>query len=316
MKNKLFLTLFLIFIVAIAGMNLLVNGPAIIGKDFVDSDMIQQEQQGFMDELQYYVLNPIDFEEAKKQITVTQDEIHYYREYYGSLSAQLENVRLQYEGLLDDPALTTEDRALYEKERDGKMQAIRENFESDDVVKEKILTIKNEALAKYEQTYNQQKTQFEERYSYFGYKLTDQFGNTYEREMKGSLLNRFTYNEDEEWYINGGHNISLDDYTRGQPGIDSVELHLQSPDIRVVGEILLSQSILKQPYIKEAQQAFTVQQWTLYTLTAIGIVAALLLATARKPNRALFNTLPNIQQRFTKLPMDVRLAFQIGRAHV
>lgn len=311
MKNKLFLTLFLIFIVAIAGMNLLVNGPAIIGKDFVDSDMIQQEQQGFMDELQYYVLNPIDFEEAKKQITVTQDEIHYYREYYGSLSAQLENVRLQYEGLLDDPALTTEDRALYEKERDGKMQAIRENFESDDVVKEKILTIKNEALAKYEQTYNQQKTQFEERYSYFGYKLTDQFGNTYEREMKGSLLNRFTYNEDEEWYINGGHNISLDDYTRGQPGIDSVELHLQSPDIRVVGEILLSQSILKQPYIKEAQQAFTVQQWTLYTLTAIGIVAALLLATARKPNRALFNTLPNIQQRFTKLPMDVRLAFPI-----
>ena len=74
------------------------------------------------------------------------------------------------------------------------MQEIRKNFESDEVVKEKILTIKNEALAKYEQTYNQQKKQFEERYPYFGYKLTDQFGNTYEREMKGSLLKRFTYN--------------------------------------------------------------------------------------------------------------------------
>ncbi len=194
MKNKLFLTLFLIFIVAIAGVNLLVNGPATIGKDFTDSDVIQQEQQGFMDELQHYVLNPIDFEEAKKQITVTQDEIHYYREYYGSLSAQLENVRIQYEDLLADPGLTTEDRAIYEKQRDEKMQEIRKNFESDDVVKEKILTIKNEALAKYEQTYNQQKKQFEERYPYFGYKLTDQFGNTYEREMKGSLLNRFTYN--------------------------------------------------------------------------------------------------------------------------
>ena len=69
MKNKLFLTLFLIFIVAIAGVNLLVNGPATIGKDFADSDMVQQEQQGFMDELQHYVLNPIDFEEAKKHIT-------------------------------------------------------------------------------------------------------------------------------------------------------------------------------------------------------------------------------------------------------
>ncbi len=213
--------------------------------------------------------------------------------------------------LLADPGLTTEDRAIYEKERDEKMQEIRKNFESDDVVKEKILTIKNEALAKYEQTYNQQKKQFEERYPYFGYKLTDQFGNTYEREMKGSLLNRFTYNENEEWYIDGGHHLSLDDYTRGQPGIDSVELHLQSPDIRVVGEILLSQSILKQPHIKEAQQAFTVQQWTLYTLTVIGIIAVLLLATVRKPNRAIFNTLPNVEQRFAKLPMDIRLAFPI-----
>ena len=88
-------------------------------------------------------------------------------------------------------------------------------------------------------------------------------------------------------------------------------MHLQSPDIRVVGEILLSQSILKQPYIKEAQQAFTVQQWTLYTLTAIGIIAAILLATVWKPNRAIFNTLPNVEQRFAKLPMDMRLAFPI-----
>lgn len=311
MKNKLFLTLFLIFIVAIAVVNLLVNGPTTIGKDFADSDMIQQEQQSFMDELQHYVLNPIDFEEAKKQITVTQDEIHYYREYYGSLSNQLENVRIQYEDLLADPGLTTEDRAIYEKQRDDKMQAIRENFESDDIVKEKILTIKNEALAKYEQTYNKQKQQFEERYPYFGYKLTDQFGNKYEREMKGSLLKRFTYTENEEWFIDGGHRLFLDDYTKGRPGIYSVELYLQSPDIRVVGEILLSQSILKQPHIKEAQQAFTVQKRVLYTLTAIGIVAILLLATVRKPRRALFNTLPNVQQRFAKLPMDVRIAFPI-----
>ena len=135
MKNKLFLTLFLIFIVAIAGVNLLVNGPATIGKSFADSDMIQQERQDFMDGLQRYVLDPIDFEEAKKQITVTQDEINYYREYYGSLSAQLENVRLQYEDLLADSRLTAEDRSIYEKERDGKIKAIRENFESDDVVK-------------------------------------------------------------------------------------------------------------------------------------------------------------------------------------
>ena len=115
--------------------------------------------------------------------------------------------------------------------------------------------------------------------------------------MKGSLLNRFTYNEDEEWHIDGGHDLSLNDYTGGQPGIDSVHLHLQSPDIQVVGEILLSKSILKQQYIKEEQQAFTVQQWALYTLTAIGIIAAILLATVWKPNRAIFNTLPNVEQR-------------------
>ena len=31
---------------------------------------------------------PLNFEEAKKQITVTQEEISYYREYYGSLASQ------------------------------------------------------------------------------------------------------------------------------------------------------------------------------------------------------------------------------------
>ena len=56
------------------------------------------------------------------------------------------------------------------------MQEIRKNFESDEVVKEKILTVKKQALAKFEKTYNQEKKRFEERYSYFGYKLTEQCG--------------------------------------------------------------------------------------------------------------------------------------------
>ncbi len=42
----------------------------------------------------------------------------------------------------------------------------------------------------------------------------------------------------------------------GNQVYDSVELHLQSPDIQVVGEILLSKSILKQPSYKRGTASF------------------------------------------------------------
>ena len=307
MKNRLFLTLFLIFTVVVAGVTLLSKG-SIIGRGFEDSDALVGEKDSFLNDLEYYVLDPIDFEEAKESITVTEEEIQYYREYYGSLSSQLENVRLQYEDLLADEGLAAEDRAIYEKERDAKLQEIRENFESTEVVEEKIRAIKERGLAEFEKVYNEGKRKFEKRYPYFGYKLMDQYGNTYESAVKGETLERLTYTEGGPWHVDADNYISLHEYVSGEPGIEQWDIHLPTKNLYFVGEVVLSESVLQQEYIKEEQRIYTIQSWLLYLVVGAGLVAAILLATVMKPNRAVFAGWPQMEERFVKLPLDVRLA--------
>ncbi len=310
MKTKLFLTLFLIFTVVVAGMTLLSKG-SIIGQKFEDSGVLVGEKDSFLNDLEYYVLDPIDFEEAKESITVTEAEIHYYREYYGSLSSQLENVRLQYEDLLADEGLAAEDRAIYEKERDAKLREIRENFESNEVVEEKIRAIKERGLAELEKVYNEGKRKFEKRYSHFGYKLMDQFGNTYESAVKGETLERLTYTEGAPWHVDVDNYISLHEYVSGEPGIEQWDIHIPTKNLYFVGEVVLSESVLQQEYIKEEQRIYTIQSWLLYLMVGAGLVAAILLATVMKPNRDVFAGWPQMEERFVKLPLDIQLAVPV-----
>lgn len=311
MTKRLFLTLFLIFTVAVAGIAFLFSGPSAIFQDFKDSEIMMAQKHSFMEGMENYVLNPIDFDKVKQDLTVTQAEIDYYREYYGSLSAQLNNVRSQYESVLNDEGLAEEERAIYEKERDMKLEEIRKNFESNDVVKEKILAIKKQAVERFEKAYNAEKKDFEKNYSSFGYQLTDQSGKTYSSDIKGAVWDKISYKEGEEWYVEGDRYLPLYDYTSGEPGIEHSEIHVSSPSLSLVGQVVVSDSILQQTYIKEEMRAYTFQRGVLYLAGGAAILAIILLTTVLKPKRHVFDALPNVEKWFVKLPMDFRLAFPI-----
>lgn len=147
-KGKLLLTLFLIIWAAFS-LSLLVNhGYHYIGKSYFNSDHFQSNINAFKEQLGRYVLEPFDAEKAKEQITVTQEEIDYHRNYYGTLTEQVENLRIQYGDRIAEAENMGDDKLkeLLVKERDAKITDITENFQNDEHVEGKIRNEKEKLI--------------------------------------------------------------------------------------------------------------------------------------------------------------------------
>ena len=113
---------------------LLEYGHQYLMKNFFESEFFQSEYQNFTDQLGPLVLNPLDADEAKSNIKVSDKEIEEYRNYNGTLSEQITNINEQYQDKIDeakDSKVTSVKNALI-KDRDKKIQDITKNFEDDD----------------------------------------------------------------------------------------------------------------------------------------------------------------------------------------
>lgn len=307
MKTKLFLTLFLIFVAITATFTFLVNGSNIIGVNFYESDEVAGARNDFMEELVHYQLNPIDFEKAKAAIRVEEMEIHYYRDYYGTLDQQVENIRLQYEDILANESLSAEDRKIYENQRETKLAEIRKNFESDSVVEQKIRALKEKALEKYEQSYVKGQKNFKEQLKYFGYTLVDDKGESYEALRESDVVNRTLFKNDTEWYVSGSTEIDLFRYLNGEPGVDGHSvIYLENPELVYTGEVVVYKSIINKQGLTHDQGTFEIRRTIFYLLWAAGLVAIILLATVVRPNRELFSW-PAAEELLEKSSLDVRI---------
>ncbi len=137
----------LVAIVLIAFPNSIRIAPQFIGKSYVDTENFQREMSSFYEQIGPAVLNPIDEEKVKKELTVTAEEIEEYRNWYGTLPDQIDNIHQQYVQRIEE-ARDANNKPLEEtliEERDRKIADIRKNFESDEYVESKIRKMK-EAL--------------------------------------------------------------------------------------------------------------------------------------------------------------------------
>ncbi len=153
MKNKILLFLWasLVTIVLLASLSFARQATGLIGKDFTDSDDMKWRLDEFYNTLGPTVLNPIDVEEAKKNITVSDSEIEDHRTRYGTMADQLSNIHEQYEQRIADAKNAGNEvlMSTLTEERDMKLDDIRKNFESDDHVEAKIRKEKEKALVQY-----------------------------------------------------------------------------------------------------------------------------------------------------------------------
>lgn len=153
MKNKVLLVLWsaLVTIGLLAILSFARQGTGLIGNDFSDFNDFSWRLDEFYDLVGPTKLNPIDLEEAKKNIVVSDDEIDRHRYQYGTLADQLTNIHDQYAQRIADAkdgGNELLEKSLIE-ERDMKLADIRKNFESDAHVEAKIRKEKEKALVHY-----------------------------------------------------------------------------------------------------------------------------------------------------------------------
>lgn len=340
-SGKTLLTLFLITWVVFSSIFFFQYADRYIGKSYFDSYNFKSMMGDFLSDLEKYVLIPFKAEEAKKKVKVTKNEIEYYRNYYGSLTDQIENIREQYEEQIEEAKNEKDSqlKALLEKERDAKIDDITKNFKSDDYVAKKIKKIKNAIIDQYASVYQKNKEDFLSQYKFISYNLKNvKTGETFKSGKTDSPLFEKKYNENTGYFV--AHNsitIYPNEISTGDRIIDAdtgeavyvedsesefveeisfdeydemflyTELHIENEPAEFEGVISISQSMLSDDLILENYENFNRSKLIFNIIWITGILALIALFTFTKPTKKLFSQPNKIKTYFSKVPLDVKL---------
>ncbi|MGE6487169.1 histidine kinase dimerization/phospho-acceptor domain-containing protein [Paenisporosarcina sp. NPDC076898] len=146
-----------------------------LGKEFKDSDHFQTIVESQMNEVYPTLINRFDVKEEIKNLEVTENEIEEYRMYYGSQMDQIRDVSYQYESLIEQATSLSEEEMMSElvNERDEKIAEIRKNFADDEVVRNKIMEAKKQALEEYDRKVSNSLPHLKALQNQMAYELTN-----------------------------------------------------------------------------------------------------------------------------------------------
>lgn len=331
MKNnnsKLVIWALLVALVVMAIPTAIRQVPEMFGKRFVDSYEFQDELDDFYRILSTTVLNPLQLEEAEKNLVVTMDEIEEHRMRYGHLSEQIQNIHDQYDGQIQDAEEAGNARVKESliKERDQKIEDIELNFERDDHVKEKIIAEKRQAVKEVIASIQQQ------TWNGFPiiYELTDiETGETfsqgdmntsifYEQSFKQnapfkarSIIQDKVYFEkypDSMWFTDwrGADDAvaEMPTWTTSEYEINLVDI--QNPIREFTGNVIVPEQALKESSLGHQLKRYNYKKYRNYSLWASALLALLLLFTTLKFQKAW--VLDNrFVARYTTLKTDVKV---------
>lgn len=208
---KKWLWLITLSVVLIGIFSVMELGPKYFGKSYLDTADFKQEYNDFINRLIALELDP---PKEETEFTVTEDEIDEYRMRYGSLAEQIQSIQEQYNPDIEEAQADGNDSLveILTAERDEKMNAIRDNFSDDEVVRKKIQEEKQRAAQVAINGVRSEAGSFNSRYPYYVYDLTNM--ETGENFSKGDLSNRAYFkkeytdsmplrsNNDELYYTN------------------------------------------------------------------------------------------------------------------
>ncbi|MER1986375.1 MAG: HAMP domain-containing sensor histidine kinase [Solibacillus sp.] len=314
-KGKLLLQLFLMYVVVLAALCLVVEGPNYIGKSYYQTNGFYYEEQEFREGLTRFVLDEMSEEDLRKKLLiVTEDERAHYREYYGSLPEQVENIMLQYAERLEETS-SEEVRELILVERDKKIADIKANFEDDVHVDAKIVALKERALKEYMKQYNEEKQTFLNDFSHYNYELINVETNEVFKkgDVTKDVLKRFTYTEKNDF---SGRNvvkyIYLSDYLNDGEGLAPGTRLIENSSAPVTGDVTISKNT--GAGIVKDLQVFQFTKIAYYILYILGVISFVLLCTKLRPVQADFEVWPNGREKLRRVPVDIFVLLWIGLA--
>lgn len=306
LKSKALLSLFLIIWVLFSFFLLINHGSRFIGKSYFHSDSFAGRLEEFKSGLGKYVLQPFDAEEAKKKITVTKEEIDYHRNYYGSLTDQVENIKFQYEERINNAAADKDLQEMLIKERDAKIEDIKKNFMDDSHVEEKIRRQKEAIIDQYAASEKDSIKHFLDEYNYFSYSFTNvDNGERYESEnVDTNVVFKENFGGKNRLFVVDSSRAIVPneyDYTLMDPAI-----HIKGEVSRYEGTISISKTMMSNTQFKEEYQRFMFAKMSLYGIWATALLAIVGLLTFAKPSLSAFLSHNRLKEYFLKMPIDIR----------
>ena len=308
-KRSLLSRIILLFIAIFAITSFITDGPTYFLKDYFDSDRFEEQEGAFIRGLNSYVLNPIDKEATINKISVSKEEINYYRNYYGPLASQIQNIEEQYaENLREANSNNNETyfKALIE-ERDAKIADIQKNFDDDAYVTEKIkaekLKVLNEYLSEYES-----ENQFINSETQYHYYFEDQDGNVIQAgdQSEKKLVNK-------KVKINASFFNMVDTHVPSYHYGSSIGLEMAEP-IELIrenkiytGNIFITESSLLNSEFQNDYNAFEATKRLFYVIWLIGVVAIVLLATRFKIQKHHLDEFKKVKVKLKDWPIDAVL---------
>ncbi|WP_339214917.1 HAMP domain-containing sensor histidine kinase [Solibacillus sp. FSL W8-0372] len=308
-NNKIYLQLFLIFVVATAVILIFTSGSNYFGKTFNESQDFKRDSERLVSELSQNLFNVPTEQDFEGALTVSEEEMHSYRTHYGSLAEQIQNIKEQYKGDIEEAQDADVIEAL-EQERDAKIEDIRKNFEDDAYVKAKIIAIKKKAIQEELKNINSERKNTLSQYSHFAYEFTDEkTGEVYRNgdvDEQSVFENTFNnvgkdFNSNYTIHFSDHDNLGIirDSYT--------IDRDLQS----ISGVVTVPKSWFDNSYLGTDQKAFTITKYIYYGMVLAGIISFVLLMTYLEPNREDFNRKFPLRDQFERLPIDIRIVAMV-----
>ncbi|WP_404468350.1 sensor histidine kinase [Sutcliffiella horikoshii] len=174
----------LVFVCALSGSFYFINNLDRFGQEnYFQTDEFQYELDEYANDLIRGELGTLSVGSVNEKITVTMEEIEEHRYEYGSLDAQLDNIRYQYEERIQlaENGESSENPEEVIAERDTKIEDIQKNFSSDEHVEKKIRAEKEKVVEDYfadEGNFNSNSSRFNEDFLYFFEQNGESFTNT------------------------------------------------------------------------------------------------------------------------------------------
>lgn len=330
-KNKL--KFFLLLLCVTYGLHslfwLVSEGRSYIGKDYFSTGEFSIKIEQYLDDLALFELNKTTEEEAKKKISVTQNEIEEHRYRYGNLSEQIASIYSQYDPLIEE-AQSNGQLSLadtYKKERDTKIADISQNFASDDYVKDKIIKEKEALIAQFFADKERQYKEFLKNKNAFSF----YFANEKTKDVYTNIPDANQRNlEEMEKNKNIAYVMEIYDLDLASRSYDSLLTNIETTVYTPAGEIVISANQIPKEVFPEGiyqgwiavsketiqshpfwqnYHSFLKQKETFYFVVISG--AILLIASIpffRKMTVDEILPIGKWENYYAKIPLDVRIA--------
>ncbi|MFB1051280.1 histidine kinase dimerization/phospho-acceptor domain-containing protein [Paraliobacillus sp. JSM ZJ581] len=296
-------------------LSLVNNGGKYLYKDYFQTSQFQGELAEFAGYLNVFELNNISLAEAKKSISITQEEIEEHRTRYGALTDQVENIKDQYEssiqGALD--ADNQEAADAFRAERDALIDDIVTNFKDDEHVKKKIKKEKEQQLEDYYQEIASYRSDYEAYTDSFVYYLK----NKETGEVKTNV--EVTSNESEVSPFEGkdllyvtDYNIQADYYPNSHYLFEEIASMIDEPtNHNFQGKIGVFPKLAASSPIKFAYDNYEQKQLLFWIYVFVALTSLVFCTIYLKKSKRLSIELDKWKPYYRKVPLDLRIGLFI-----